>query len=83
MEYETNISKDDYGKVILTLEEYRLRHGISKNKIIINAKVQSKQLQNYLNNEVSRIDLDVLARICHYLKCEISDIMKYEPLEPK
>jgi len=27
---------------------------------------------------VSRVDLDVLARICSFLDCELSDIMRYE-----
>lgn len=74
----TDTSKN-YGKIVLTLEEYRLKHNLSKNKIMINANVQRTQLQKYLRNEVSRVDLDVLARICNYLNCDISDIMRYEP----
>ena len=69
---------ENHGKVVITLEEYRLRRNISKNKIVENAKVQRTQLQNYLHNKVARVDLDVLARICNYLGCEISDILKYE-----
>ena len=67
-----------HGRVIITLEEYRLAHNISKNKIVQGANVQRTQLQNYCNNRVSRVDLDVLARICSFLVCELSDIMRYE-----
>ncbi len=67
-----------HGKVVLTLEEYRLSRNISKNKIVQGANVQRTQLQNYCNNKVSRVDLDVLARICGYLDCDISDILRYE-----
>ena len=67
-----------HGRVIITLEEYRLAHNISKNKIVQGANVQRTQLQNYCNNRVSRVDLDVLARICSFLDCELSDIMRYE-----
>lgn len=67
-----------HGRVVLTLEEYRLSRGISKNKIVRGADVQRTQLQNYCNNKVARVDLDVLARICSYLDCELSDIMRYE-----
>lgn len=67
-----------HGRVIITLEEYRLAHNISKNKIVQGANVQRTQLQNYCNNRVSRVDLDVLARICGFLDCELSDIMRYE-----
>ena len=67
-----------HGRVIITLEEYRLAHNISKNRIVQGANVQRTQLQNYCNNKVSRVDLDVLARICDFLGCELSDIMRYE-----
>ena len=67
------------GKVIITLDEYRLKRGISKYKIIKNCSVSSVQLNSYCNNKVARIDLPVLARICDYLECEISDILKYVP----
>ena len=69
---------DEHGEVVITLEEYRKNRNISKNKIVVNAHVQRTQLQNYLYNKVSRVDLDVLARICSYLDCDISDILKYE-----
>ena len=68
----------DGGKIVLTIEEYRIAHGISKNKIVLGARMQRTQLQNYCNNKVSRVDLDVLARICDYMNCELSDIMRYE-----
>ena len=67
------------GKIIITLEEYRLKRGISKYKIIKNCDVSATQLNSYCRNKVARIDLPVLARICDYLECEISDILKYVP----
>ena len=72
------MAEPTHGKVILTLDEYRLSRNISKNKIVQGARVQRTQLQNYCNNKVTRVDLDVLARICDYLDCELSDIMRYE-----
>ena len=71
------MAEPTHGKVILTLDEYRLSRNISKNKIVQGARVQRTQLQNYCNNKVARVDLDVLARICDYLDCELSDIMRY------
>ena len=72
------MAEPTHGKVILTLDEYRLSRNISKNKIVQGARVQRTQLQNYCNNKVARVDLDVLAQICDYLDCELSDIMRYE-----
>lgn len=67
------------GKIIITLERYRKENNISKYKIIKNCGVGATQLNNYCNNNVSRIDLPVLARICDYLECDISDILEYVP----
>lgn len=64
--------------MVLTLEEYRKSRNISKNKIVLGAGVQRTQLQKYCQNKVARVDLGVLARICAFLGCELSDIMRYE-----
>ena len=69
----------DIGKIVITLDEYRKSRNISKNKIVLGANVQRTQLQKYCLNKVARVDLGVLARICDYLGCELSDIMHYEP----
>jgi len=66
------------GRIVLTLEEYRISKKISKNKIVLGAGIQRTQLQKYCQNKVARVDLGVLARICHFLDCELSDIMYYE-----
>ena len=71
------------GKIIITLEQYRLEHEISKYSIIKNCGVSATQLNSYCNNKVTRVDLPVLARICDYLDCGISDLLEYEPDEPE
>lgn len=69
------------GRIVLTIDEYRIKRGISKNKIVLGAGLQRTQLQNYCSNKVSRVDLDVLARLCHYLDCSLEDLMHYEKEE--
>ena len=73
----------DTGRIVITLDEYRKSRDISKNKIVLGAGVQRTQLQKYCQNKVARVDLGVLARICNYLDCELSDIMRYEPHKNK
>lgn len=69
------------GKIKIIIEEYRKAHSVSKYSIIKNCDVSATQLNKYLNNQVTRIDLPVVARICDYLKCDITDILEYIPDE--
>lgn len=52
--------------------------GKSKNSVCYACQMQRTQLNNYCNNKVSRIDLAILARLCEYLECEISDVLRFE-----
>lgn len=46
-----------------------------------NANMQRTQLNHYYRNEISRIDLDVIARLCFALNCTIEDILEFVPPE--
>lgn len=67
------------GRIVITLEEYRKARGISKTKLVLGAEMQRTQLQKYCKNQVARVDLAVLARLCDYLDCDLGDLMRYEP----
>ncbi len=69
------------GRIVITLEEYRKEHSVSKYKIIKNCGVSATQLNSYCNNQITRVDLPVLARICDYLQCDVSDVLEYIPEE--
>lgn len=67
------------GKIYIKLESYLKEREISRYKIIKNCNVSQTQLNRYYRNQIERIDLDVLARICDYLQCEVSDLLEYVP----
>lgn len=70
-----------FGTIRIHLEELIQERGISKNKFSQRAEMQRTQLNNYCNNKVARVDLDVLARICTVLECEIGDLLEFIPPE--
>ena len=43
--------------------------------------MQRIQLNYYYRNEISRIDIDVLARLCFALNCNVADILEFIPSE--
>lgn len=71
----------DYGTVRIRLEELIKREGISKNKLSHKAEMQRSQINNYCNNRISRLDIDVLARICTVFNCHIGDLLEFIPPE--
>jgi len=70
-----------YGKIKIHLDELIEKAGISKNKLSQRAEMQRTQLNHYCNNTVTRLDVDVLARLCTVLNCEIGDLLEFIPPE--
>ena len=70
---------EDWGKVDLTLDKYLKEHNISRSSLSRNAFIHYKQLLKYCKNDMQKIDLQILARICKTLNCNINDIVSYTP----
>ena len=72
---------ENHGTIRIKLNELLAQAGISKNKLSHRAEMQRSQINHYCNNEVTRFDTDVLARICTVFNCEISDLLEFVPSE--
>ena len=70
---------ENHGKIHIKLNEMLQKTGLSKNKLSHRAEMQRTQLNNYCNNKVTRLDTDVLARICSVLGCKIEDVLEFIP----
>ena len=74
---------ENYGTIRIKLDELIQKAGISKNKLSHRAEMQRTQINHYSNNEITRLDIDVLARICTVLECKIEDLLEFVPPEQK
>lgn len=72
---------DSHGTIRIKLNELLEKSGMSKNKLSHRAEMQRTQINNFCNNKITRLDTDVLARICDALDCDISDLLEYIPPE--
>lgn len=69
------------GTIRIKLDELIQQSGISKNKLSHRAEMQRTQINNFCSNKITRLDIDVLARICAVFNCQISDLLEYIPPE--
>ena len=70
---------EEYGKIVIKLEKLIMEKGISKNKLSHKAEMQRTQINNFCKNEITRLDTDVLARLCTALECDIGDLLEFIP----
>lgn len=68
-----------FGHIRIRLDELIKEKGISKNKLSQRAEMQRTQINRYCNNDVTRLDTAVLARICSVLDCRIEDLLEFVP----
>ncbi len=71
------INYKEYGKIRLRLNELLIEKGVNRNQLAQSIGIRHVVIAKWCNNEVERMDLDVLARICFALDCEISDLIEY------
>ena len=52
---------------------------ISINQLMRDTGTDFKVIKRIMTGSIVRIDTDVLARLCDYFKCSITDIIEYTP----
>ena len=66
----------DYGRVDVVLDSYLKSHKISRSSLTRKTELQYSQILRYCRNDVQKLDLTILAKLCTVLDCEIDDILK-------
>ena len=78
MEHKSIVSTIQYGKFVVSLDEALKKRKLSRTKLAQLANTNYKNIKRLCDQDVQRIDLDILARICYVLECEISEVVHYE-----
>lgn len=78
MEINSLLLIKDYGKITIKLKELMDEHNITRNQLANMINSRFEVINKWYNNDVEKLDLDVLARICYVLNCKVEDIIKYE-----
>lgn len=75
--------EEEYGHLEIRLDELIKEKGLSKNKLSHKAEMNWKQIDNYCNNSITRLDVYVLCKLCTVLECEIQDLLVFCPPDKK
>ena len=67
------------GYYLFKLNDILIEKDISKNKLMRETNTDFKVIQRIINGDLTKLDIIVLARICDFLNCHISDIVEYYP----
>jgi len=69
----------EYGRVTITLKDVLDAQGMTRNRLAtLTGLVYNSVNRYYQNTPISSVDLDVLAKMCYVLNCEIGDVLRYE-----
>ena len=73
-------TQKDYGRVVITLKEIMEKQNMTRNRLAsLTGLVYNSINRYYQNAPISSVDLDVLAKLCFVLNCDVDDLLKYEP----
>ena len=75
------VKSDDYGKVVVKLSECLNDRNITRNKLRTLTGLKYEVIDRYYKNNIERVDLDFLAKVCYVLDCDISDLLEYKEAE--
>lgn len=68
----------DYGDIYIKLDDILNTRGISTYELSEKANIRFQTIQSLRENKSTRIDLNVLAKICYALECKVEDVIEYK-----
>lgn len=75
------MEEQKFGTIRIHLNELIEERQISKSRLSHRAEMQRTQINHYCNNDIARMDIAVLARLCTALDCKIEDLLEFVPAE--
>lgn len=69
----------EYGTIKINLDTIMVKKNISTYELSSKANIRFQTIQNLRQGISSRIDLEVLAKLCYVLDCTPNNLIEYVP----
>lgn len=66
------------GSIQFKLKDILDKKELSKNKLSTISGVRFDTILRFCRGDLSRIDLEIICKLCHALDCQIEDIIEYD-----
>ena len=73
------VTEVEYGNIRVKLDEIMKARDISTYQLNVKTNIKFQTIQNLRENTSSRIDFEVLAKICYALGVKVEDVLEYVP----
>lgn len=84
IDLESLIELKDYGSIHLKVKDRIEEHGINRHILSKAIDVQYEIITRWYKDDLkTKLDMDILAKLCCYFKCPIGDILEYREPEPE
>jgi putative transcriptional regulator len=67
----------NYGKILFSFSKVMDEKKINRNQLANRAGIRFEVADRFYNGSIERLDIDVLARVCFVLDCNVSDVMDF------
>ena len=71
------ISIKDYGSIVYHFGNVMDSKQITRNKLCKLTGIRFEVANRLYTGTIERLDMDILARVCFALQCDVSDVLKY------
>ena len=68
----------DYGRIVFLFGKVMDDKKINRNQLAKRAGIRFEVADRFYRGDIERLDVDVLARVCFVLGCDVGDVVRYE-----
>lgn len=75
------VQEVEYGSIIVHLDKLMKDKDVTNYAVNTTTNIRFQTIQALRDNSCSRIDFEVLAKLCYAFDCKVGDILEYKPKE--